>query len=164
MVWRPDCGRYFDKRRIMIVTSNKDFPNPRWSRAILIVMVILVIAITLEFIIPSFSSSRPLSLFEISCIALCNGVVCGLISSYISKEGSFFFLGLLLGEIGIAIAIIMRANNKQKEGSKIQSNHQQPVENKYATLEHLDNLRKKNIITEKEFQAEKEKILNHEQI
>ena len=140
--------------------NNESFSNPRRSRAILIAIVVLMIVIALEFIIPSLNSGRPLSLFEISCIALCNGAVCGIISSYISKERSFFFLGLLLGEIGVAIAIIMRVNNKQNNmSSKIQTNHQQPIENKYATLEHLDNLRKKNIITEKEFRIEKAKIL-----
>ena len=72
--------------------NHEAFPNPRWSRVILIAMVILVVVITLEFIIPSLSYGRPLSFFETSCIILCNGVVCGLISSYISKEITIFGL------------------------------------------------------------------------
>ena len=142
------------------MTSNKGFPSTKTALACWIGVVLLVLTfLVYPFLESTFKGSAPL--MTALCVTLGNALICGLVSSYISKESSFFFLGLLLGEIGVAIAIVMHVNDKQKStaGSKISSGHRQSTEDKYATLEHLDSLHKKKIITEKEFQTEKRKIL-----
>lgn len=136
------------------------FHNFKWFELGMGLIWAIVIAVIVASLVQSaFRSSY---LLGVSCVVLCNAIICGILSYYISKEASFFFLGLLLGEIGVAVAIVVRANNKQKSNvsSKNPSEHRQSKDDKYATLERLDGLRKKKIITEKEFQAEKSKILS----
>lgn len=75
------------------------------------------------------------------------GLICGYVTNKIlpDKKGTFL-LGLLLGIIGIIIAVCINIIDK-------------PINNKYNDLQKLEELRQNGTITETEFKVEKDKIL-----
>ncbi len=79
------------------------------------------------------------------------GLICGYITRKIlpSKRNSYV-IGFLLGIIGIIIAICIRPTNNANNTNS---------SNRYADLQKLAELKENGIITEEEFNAEKEKIL-----
>lgn len=84
----------------------------------------------------------------------------GLISGYITRKilpsnKNSYWLGLFLGIIGIVITIFIRLSNNTSTNNK--SN------NKYEDLQKLAELRQSGVLTEEEFNAEKEKILKWEE-
>lgn len=79
------------------------------------------------------------------------GLICGYITrKMLKRNGNGFLIGLLLGLIGLGIAIYI--NSKEKLNTNAN-------ENKYEELQKLSELKQKGILTEEEFNKEKEKIL-----
>lgn len=79
------------------------------------------------------------------------GLICGYITRKIlptKKNG--YTLGLVLGIIGIIIAVCIKLGNNNTDNNN---------SNKYNDLQRLAELKQNGIITEEEFNAEKEKIL-----
>ncbi len=79
----------------------------------------------------------------------------GFITKHImpNQKGSFM-IGVALGLIGVIIALIITHKNNNKDKNKNNNNS-----NKYEDLQKLAELKQKGILTEKEFEEEKEKLL-----
>ena len=84
-------------------------------------------------------------------------VVCGYITYKLlpNKKGSFA-IGLILGIIGVIIALCIRLGSGAANNEKgaVQNNA-----NKYEDLQKIAELKEKGIITEQEFEEEKAKLL-----
>lgn len=89
---------------------------------------------------------------SIICLPLGMGLICGYITRKIlqSQKGAYC-IGLFLGIIGLVIAICVRLSNNSTDN--VNSN------NKYSDLQKLAELKENGILTEKEFEQQKEKIL-----
>lgn len=76
----------------------------------------------------------------------------GFITKYIlpNQRGSFF-IGVVLGIIGVIVAICIKSRNDK---NKFKSN-----KNKYEELQKLAELKQSGVLTELEFENEKEKLL-----
>lgn len=86
------------------------------------------------------------------CLPIGSGLVCGYITRKILLDNkSAFFVGLVLGIIGVIIAVCIRP--------KSNANKYNNDSNKYEELEKLAKLKQGGVLTEKEFEIEKEKIL-----
>jgi Superinfection immunity protein/Short C-terminal domain len=75
---------------------------------------------------------------------------------------TIFFLNLLLGWtlIGWLVAIMWSASDFATSGKALSNNVEQAVPDKYQQLEKLGSLKERGFITDEEFQAEKQKLLN----
>lgn len=94
--------------------------------------------------------------FDPNLVFICVPVGVGLICGYITRKilpsnKNAYWVGFLLGIIGIVVAICIKPRNNIN-----QSNSEN---NKYVELQRLANLKQNGIITETEFNAQKERIL-----
>ena len=82
-------------------------------------------------------------------------ITCGIITDAIGEakgyKKSFFYIGYLLGVIGIIIAACLPDNSMQVVNDEKWK--------RYEKIERLYNLREKNIISQEEFEEEKTKII-----
>lgn len=82
-------------------------------------------------------------------------ITCGIITDAIGEakryKKSFFYIGYLLGIIGIIIAACLPDNSMQVVNDEKWK--------RYEKIERLYNLREKNIISQEEFEEEKTKII-----
>ncbi len=92
---------------------------------------------------------------SIILIPLGIGLICGYITKKIlpNRKGAYW-LGLILGIIGLIISICIRASSNV---NKLSNNN-----SKYDNIQRLAELKRNGVLTEQEYESQKSKILKEE--